>query len=856
MNRLVPSVLLVACAALTHAGTLRTKDGKSLEGEVKLDPGGFAVTLASGTTVKVPLADVARATFEPFASDPALAGATNGLLGTYYPQPDFAGQAVRRVDPSLDFTWTDSPPIANFPRENFSVRWTAQLRPTDTDLYTLHATVDDGVRLWLNERLLIDEWREQSLATATSPVSLRAGETYNLTIEYFQSIGTARMKLFWSSPTQPKAIVPASVLAPGKVLALPSLAATANTGKGVLTWNGSFIGAPVATADDTSVTFAEPHKGFALSTVNAARIYFRGLSAARAAKLEPKRPGVLLINGDFIDGEFKGISDGRVHLNSVLFGLKSYDINFEALAVSLRDSAPSAAKFLVKSRAGSALLAQSVAVKDGALEVTGAPLTGLRIAGEQLEEFKCGAGTALFEEIAGKVLVRDTANDRQTYTDIANARRTREESERMARAIAEFRVNAEDRIRTETDLIARGKTELEKKHTLLLAAKAASDHATSEKLRLEQLAADAKAAAGRAGDDYTETHRLSTVAKNESDRARTDLDGKLRVAREARTDLDRVVSVINTGRAALEARTAAEQSVATRSAAAAAAAARKAADEKATTEKALAKAMAEQDAIEKSSATAKANAEKAVTETSARVKVLTESKASTDATVAKLAAAASKLAAEKGANSPDAQKTAAERDRAAADAVTLARSLGGARNASTLALQAKAAADSKAATDLNTSKLAHSRAQQDFATRSRAADDSKAAAEKAAAALAVLVEKGKGEKSAFETKAGASKLEAEKKLGEADAAVKAATGAKTLAEKRYLEALGVSEKALRERSAANLAASQARSAADIATTAALSKNRITAAAEAEKAAAESYINARTEALKKAQADLK
>jgi hypothetical protein len=856
MNRLVSICLPVLLVATAFAGTLRTKNGKAIEGEVKLDPAGFAVTLASGQTVKVPLADVERATFEPFTADPALAGATNGFLGTYYPQREFAGQAVRRVDPTLDFTWTNAPPIANFPRENFSVRWTAQLRPAGTDLYTFHVTVDDGVRLWLNERLLIDEWREQSLAAATSPVSLRAGETYNLTVEYYQLTGTARMKLFWSSPTLAKSIVPASVLAPGKVLALPSLATSANTGKGVLTWNGSFIGAPVTKADDTAITFAEPHKGFTLTTVNAARIYFRALSAARAAKLEPKRPGVLLINGDFMDGEFKGISDSRVHLNSVLFGLKSYDINYEALALVLRDPSPSPANFLVKSRAGGALLAHSVAVKDGFLEVTGAPINGLRVAEAELEEFKSGSGTALYDEVNSKVLVRDTANDRQTYTDIANARRTRDEAERMARAIAEFRVNAEDRVRTETDLVARGKTELERKRQLHLVAKEVADNAAAERARLDKALETARAAADKAVGEAAEKMKAASAAKSESERARLESESRQRLAREARAALDRVASVVNTGRNAMDTKQATERNVANNSVETAAAAARKTAAERDTADKALTKATADKDAIEKSAAIAKANADKAVTGTAARVKVLTESKANTDANVAKLTAAAAKAATDKGANSADAQKAAAERDRAATDATTLGRSLSEAKSAATAAAQAKTAADSKAATDLANAKLSHSRAQQEFTTRSRVADDAKAAADRATAARDTLLAKAKAEKESFDTKAAASKADAEKKIADTEAAVKTATAAKEAAERRYLEALGVSEKAARDRSAANKLTQEARMAADIASNSAVSKNRLLAAAEAERAAAEAYVNARTEALKKAQSDLK
>ncbi|MBI3875590.1 MAG: hypothetical protein HY300_06445 [Verrucomicrobia bacterium] len=491
MKRIVFSLACLLAALLAHGGTVRTRDGKSYEGAVKLNAEGFAVTLADNSTVKVAFANVERATFEPFAPEPALAGATNGFLGTYFPEPDFGGQPIRRVDASLDFDWSDAPPVPNFPREKFSARWTAQLRPTTTDLYTFHVRVDDGVRLWLNERLLLDEWREQSLSAATAPVTLKASETYNLTIEYFQLTGPARIRFQWSSPTMAKTGIPAELLAPGKVLALPSLAATANIGKGVLTWNGSFIGAPVQRADDTAVVFDAPHKGFVLSTVNAARIYFRALSSSRAAKLEPKRPGVLLINGDFIDGEFKGIADGRVQITSVLFGLKSYDINYEALAVTLRDPVTAQAQFLVRSRAGGALLAQSVAVKDGALEVTGAPVTGLRIAETDLEEFKSGTGTNLWDEVVTKILIRESAADRPTSTDLAGARRVRDEGERMARAAADVRNRAEEKARSETDALARAQTDLEKKSRLAAEAKIAVDATTAEKAKHEKTYNDA-----------------------------------------------------------------------------------------------------------------------------------------------------------------------------------------------------------------------------------------------------------------------------------------------------------------------------------------------------------------------------
>jgi hypothetical protein len=65
--------------------------------------------------------------------------------------------------------------------------------------------VDDGVRLWLNQRLLLDEWLGQYLSAYQIAVDLQAGQAYPLRLEYCQYWATTRLLLSWERPRQPEA---------------------------------------------------------------------------------------------------------------------------------------------------------------------------------------------------------------------------------------------------------------------------------------------------------------------------------------------------------------------------------------------------------------------------------------------------------------------------------------------------------------------------------------------------------------------------------------------------------------------------------------------------------------------------
>ena len=135
------------------------------------------------------------------AQTPLLTG--NGVLGEYYDGANFEHLITRRRDATLAFDWHHAPPAPGVPAEYFSVRWTGWLVPPASGRYLLHATVDDGVRIWLNDKLVMDEWRPQPVRTFTTTIELKAGMAYKLRVDYYQDILDTSMRITWERPDVP-----------------------------------------------------------------------------------------------------------------------------------------------------------------------------------------------------------------------------------------------------------------------------------------------------------------------------------------------------------------------------------------------------------------------------------------------------------------------------------------------------------------------------------------------------------------------------------------------------------------------------------------------------------------------------
>jgi len=124
-----------------------------------------------------------------------------GLKGEYFPNKELAGAPVlTRIDQEVNFDWGMSNPAPGMPADDFSARWTGKLIPTMSGKYRFGAIADDGVRVYLDGKLIAGDWTDHAPATITSEVTLQAGKSYDVKMEYYESKIGAVAKLVWQPP--------------------------------------------------------------------------------------------------------------------------------------------------------------------------------------------------------------------------------------------------------------------------------------------------------------------------------------------------------------------------------------------------------------------------------------------------------------------------------------------------------------------------------------------------------------------------------------------------------------------------------------------------------------------------------
>lgn len=178
-----------------------------------------------------------------YAPEPV--GRGTGLNAEYYSDQNLTFLFQTRTDTNINFFWGSSSPIAGIPPDSFSVRWTGKLQARHAGVHQFHADTDEGVRLWINGRLLVDDWTPHLEKEDTGSISLVPGRYYDITMEYYDYSfsPTAVARLYWTQPGIAKEIIPPSQLYP------------ADQGLRGAYYSGTNFNIPLLTRVDSTVNF-------------------------------------------------------------------------------------------------------------------------------------------------------------------------------------------------------------------------------------------------------------------------------------------------------------------------------------------------------------------------------------------------------------------------------------------------------------------------------------------------------------------------------------------------------------------------------------------------------------------------
>lgn len=210
-----PGTLTSGWSKVSGPGTVTFSAPTALNTSASFSASGFYVLRLTVSDGALAASDDVTVTVNPAPA------AGTGLTGQYYNDPGsratkFTTLVHTRIDGTVNFDWASGSPVPGVVQtNNFSVRWTGLVQAPVTGDYTFSTVSDDGVRLWVNGVLRINNWTDHASKTNTSaPIALVAGQKYSIVMEYYERTGGAVARLRWAYPGQGTQAIPQSRLFP------------------------------------------------------------------------------------------------------------------------------------------------------------------------------------------------------------------------------------------------------------------------------------------------------------------------------------------------------------------------------------------------------------------------------------------------------------------------------------------------------------------------------------------------------------------------------------------------------------------------------------------------------------------
>ncbi|MFL6162724.1 MAG: PA14 domain-containing protein [Jatrophihabitantaceae bacterium] len=162
-----------------------------------------------------------------FRTNPYPTSQNSGLTGTYYyddgshdPSKFATNKFMVRTDATVNFDWGSGASIPGGPQDNFYVHWEGFYKVPTTGSYQFGAGGDDGYRLKINDQVVTEDWTAHGYhdSYAATPLSLAAGQTVRVSLDYWEVTGGASVKLLLNGPSSRGVIEPQFLIPSARVL--------------------------------------------------------------------------------------------------------------------------------------------------------------------------------------------------------------------------------------------------------------------------------------------------------------------------------------------------------------------------------------------------------------------------------------------------------------------------------------------------------------------------------------------------------------------------------------------------------------------------------------------------------------
>ena len=171
-------------------------------------PGKDKVSILEGIKKRVPQTNIYFApgtgrvdsSYEAIPEQFLYQNGKQGLQAEYFSTRSFDGKpVVTKTDKQIDFRWTLFGPVPELGADFYAVRWTGSLTPPSSGKYRIGLEGNDGYRLYINDKLVVDRWQKQSYHTELKEYDFSKGRSYKIRVEFFETTGNATIRLIWNA---------------------------------------------------------------------------------------------------------------------------------------------------------------------------------------------------------------------------------------------------------------------------------------------------------------------------------------------------------------------------------------------------------------------------------------------------------------------------------------------------------------------------------------------------------------------------------------------------------------------------------------------------------------------------------